>query len=237
MYGRDTAGSRWELSTHTAVSSGGGLVGGGAVAGARSRTQRRQVLQAVLSIASIGGYESLSVSLILRTSGVPRRDFNAWFASPEDAFVAAHEQCMGQLVRVVRSAVDLADDPEQQLRQGLGAAVAYLVADPARADAVVLEVHVAGHRAVRSQESSLDDLVAAVRSVLIRTGIEEPIARRVARFGVGALREAIRTRVARGELHTLPGVVGELAAAAFPLRTLVRSRRGPAPCSTTSLTV
>ncbi|MBF6620102.1 MAG: TetR/AcrR family transcriptional regulator [Patulibacter sp.] len=174
----------------------------------------------MLSITSASGYGALSVSEIIRTSGVSRRGFNAWFAGPEDAFVAAHDQCMGQLVDAVRAAIDADGVPEHQLRRGLQAAIEYVVADPARADAVLLEVHAAGHRAQRSQEAAVQELVAEAHAVLVRFGLEEPVARRLAPLGIGAVREAIRTRMTRGELHTLPGVVGELADAAFPLRSL-----------------
>ncbi|MFA4927476.1 MAG: TetR/AcrR family transcriptional regulator [Patulibacter sp.] len=220
MHGTDIATLRGELSTFSTSSAddvraaepGSPLPG-------EAADERLRVLQAVLSIASVGGYGALSLPLILSMAGVPRRSFNASFASPEDAFVVAHDRCVEQLLRAVRAAIDPEQAPGQQLRQGVQAAAAYLVADPARADALMLEVHVAGGRALRSQEEAVDVLVGQVRAVLGRAGIDDPQARRVASLGIGALREAIRARIARGELHLLPDVVGELVDAAFPLRS------------------
>lgn len=230
MSGMETPEDPWELST---VSGAIGDVdrppGTGHRVADRALSQRR-VLQAVLSIVAVSGYGSLSVATIIRTSGVSRRGFNMCFSSSEEAFVAAHDQCMGQLVGVVRSAIDVDDVPEQQLRRGLRAAVDYLIADPARAEAVLMEVHVAGHRARKSHEHAVEALVTEAYSVLVRCGFDEPLARRLSRLGIGALREAIRSRITRGELRTLPAVVDELSDAAFPLRAI----GAPRPLSATA---
>lgn len=208
----------WELSTVSTELRDGDRRG--ISADERDRTQQYRVLQAVLRIASVGGYDSLSVAQVMRTSGVTRRGFNTAFASLEDAFVAAHDRCMEQLIDAVRAAIDVDDPPERQLRRGLEAAVAYLVADPARADAMLIEVHVAGHRARRQHETAVQQLTSEARGVLVRCGLETAMAERLASLGIGAVREAIRSRMSRGELHTLPAVTGDLADAAFPLGAL-----------------
>lgn len=186
----------------------------------RERVQRHRVLQAVLSIASVGGYGTLSTALILRTAEVPRRSFNAWFSTAEEAFLVAHARCLEQLGGAVRAAIETGGGPEHRLRQGLRAAVEHLVADPARADAMVLEAHVAGRRALRQNEAAIEALVVEVHALLVQAGLADPVAHRMALTGVGALREVIRARIVRGELHTLPTVVGELVEAAFPLRVI-----------------
>lgn len=225
MGGADTTESQWELSTYAAPPDSVTSEQIHRLGRAAASPQYRMILQSVLMITSAGGYGALSAGEIIRTSGVSRRGFNAWFGTAEEAFVAAHDQCMDQMVRAIRTAIDDDGVPEAQLRRGLRAVVEYLVADPARADAMLIEVHAAGQRALRSHEAAVEQIVTEARGVLLRAGLESDLAWQLARFGIGALREAIRARMARGELHTLPHVVEELVDAAFPLRVI--DVRGP----------
>lgn len=222
MGGTDNPEGRWELSTFSVPPKGDTARPNG---GSAERRQHR-VLQAALSIVSSGGYERLSTRLIVSTSGVSRRGFNAWFSTAEEAFVAAHDQCMDQMIGAATSAIEEAEQPEDQLREGFRAVTEYLVADPARADAMLIEIYAAGYGALRRHEAAVERLVLEAEAVLERAGLDEPLARHLARFGIGALREAIRTRMVRGELHTLPDLVTELADAAFPLQTLGPRRDG-----------
>lgn len=221
MYGTQTTGTSWELTSFGIGSVGrSGTAVDGSTRTERERAQRHRILQAVLSIASIGGYGTLSAALILRTADVPRRAFNTWFSTAEDAFVASHARCIEQLGAAVRAGIDPDGDPMQRLRQGLEAAVEHLIADPARAYVIVVEAHVAGGEALRQNESAIEAIVAEVHELLVQAGVADPAAERIARTGVGALRETFRARIARGELHVLPAVAGTLVEAAFPLRLI-----------------
>lgn len=179
---------------------------------------RDRILDATLNIVGVAGYSELSVSSITELAGVTRQAFYALYESPEAAFLDTYGDAIGGLLDQVASAThDVESDPYEGLIKGLRAAVDYLVGEPVRAALVLVEVHAAGAAAGERQQRALNTVVNGVAELLERSGTPAVEAERAARFGVGAVNEALRARIARGELHDLASIVPDLSATAFPM--------------------
>lgn len=180
--------------------------------------QRSRILDATLSIATVAGYAELSIASILALAQVQRRTFNGMFGGKEDAFLAAYRDLVGQLAGQLVAAYDAEAAPSERVVDCLDAVVTFLLADPVRAEFVLLEVHAAGVNAVGLQRSALDVLVDRTAAMLAEAGVgDDGRARLGAEFAIGAVHETLRASMHRGELDRLPEQTPDLARAAFPM--------------------
>lgn len=178
---------------------------------------RDRILDATLNIVGVAGYSELSVSSITELAGVTRQAFYALYESPEAAFLDTYRDAVGGMLEQLAATHDAECEPDVGLSQGLEAAVDYLVAEPVRAALVLVEVHAAGAAAVEIQQRALNAVTDGVVELLERSGIARVDAERGARFGVGAVNEALRARITRGDLQDLAAIVPDLSATAFPM--------------------
>lgn len=178
---------------------------------------RDRILDATLNIVGVAGYSELSVSSITDLAGVTRQAFYALYESPEAAFIDTYRDAIGGLLEQLAATHDVESDVEAGLVRGLEVAIDYLVAEPVRAALVLVEVHAAGAAAVELQQRALGTVVEGVAGLLERSGIPAVDAERGARFGVGAVNEALRARITRGDLQDLASIVPDLSASAFPM--------------------
>ena len=194
---------------------------------ALQRRQRTRILDATLSIASVAGYADLSVRSILALAEVHRRTFNAMFLDKEDAFLALYQQLLDELAEHLADAYDPDAAPSDRVIGCLDAVVAFLLADPVRAELVLLEVHAAGAKAVGLQRSVLDVLVDRTAKMLAEDGDDDGgWVQLEAEFAIGAVHDALRTWLHRGELGRLPDVLSDLARTAFPMLAPQAARPG-----------
>lgn len=185
---------------------------------ALARQQRARILDATLNIASVAGYAELSITSILTLAQVQRRTFNGMFAGKEDAFLAVYQEVVRELAVQLSAAYDADAAPSDRVVACLHAAVAFLLADPVRAEFVMREVHVAGANAVDLQQAAVEVIVDRTAAMLAEVGVGDAgRARLGAEFAVGAVHDALRSSLHRGELDRLPELVPDLARAAFPM--------------------
>lgn len=178
---------------------------------------RDRILDATLNIVGVAGYSELSVSSITELAGVTRQAFYALYESPEAAFLDTYRDAIGELLAQMAATHDAESEPDAGLVKGLEAAVDYLVAEPVRAALVLVEVHAAGAAAVEIQQRALNAVATGAAELLERSGVPTVAAERGARFGVGAINEALRARITRGDLQDLASIVPDLSVTAFPM--------------------
>lgn len=189
---------------------------------ALEQRQRERILDATLSISSVAGYAEMSIAAILAHADVQRRTFNAMFHGKEDAFLTAYGAVVHELSRALAAADDPAADPAARVSAGLAAAIAFLRADPVRAEIVALEVHAAGPNAVALLHDAVETLVDRTAALLAGSGVDDALpARLQAELAIGALHDVLRSAVFRGELDHLPPLVPDLARTAFPALTAI----------------
>lgn len=180
------------------------------------REHRARILDATVSIASVAGYAEMSIAAILAHAGVQRRTFNSMFRDKEDAFLAAYGSVVGELSDALVAEDDPTADPSVRVATAVATAIAFLRADPVRAEIMLLEVHAAGPNAVDLLQDVVERMVDGAAGLLAQAGSAEPPVRLRAEIAVGAVHEALRSSLVRGELDRLPALTPELLRVAFP---------------------
>jgi AcrR family transcriptional regulator len=172
--------------------------------------QRERILDATLAVASAAGYEAMSVEDIVSVAGVSRRTFYDYYRNKHEAFLDCYERvAMGLL-----GAVGDAYDPEVPLAlRGelcLRAAMEYFAADPASTDVCIVQARASGPDAMERR----DNAIAALAQIIDQAALEVPKATRppemTSRAIIGGINEIVHSRVLRGELAELPGMVPDM---------------------------
>jgi AcrR family transcriptional regulator len=181
--------------------------------GRTGSSERAQIVEALIEIASERGYGETTIELILERAGLDRPAFDRHFRGKYDCFLSAwqdvNEECLSTMVRAYESREEWPD----RLR-----AVAYQVIeglrdDPSRASFGV-EVLAAGD-AARARR----DMTMRVFSGLIDAGrheMDDPeaVPHTTAEALAGSAYGQIYSRVVRGAVDELPDLVPQLMSAA-----------------------
>jgi AcrR family transcriptional regulator len=179
--------------------------------------QRERILLATLEVAGDSGFQALTVDQIIAAAGVSRRTFYDHFANRDAAFVAAYDAVVDRVLAHVGDACTEADGFADRLHRGLEALVDVLVAEPAIARAVVVEVLASSapgparrDKVLRRFASMLDEAAADTPP-----GRSRPTSPLTASTVVGGINEVVATRLVRGHAAELPSLVPDLVYSAL----------------------
>lgn len=196
------------------------------------RDQRERLLRAVVDVVGTVGYAAAAVEPIITRAAVSRRTFYEHFPDKEIAFLAAWDRSVDDLIGLVAAAAegpprgpapadgaspgpDAAGAPATappadggRALTAVEAMVEALIADPARARVVVVEVLAAGDEALGRRAAALDRLAAAIAGA--RADGATPHVGDVALAG-GVL-ELVHDRVRRGAADELRALAPQLVA-------------------------
>lgn len=166
------------------------------------------VTEALLRAVGTHGYEATTVSAVVGSIGLPRSRFYRHFPGKAAGYDAAHREAAGALARQLLGAGEGRDWGEA-VEEGLRRLGAFLIADPALARGVLVEVHAAGGPAAARHELILERLSHAIDSV--RREIPDPrhappplTAEFMVRAVAGYATDALRTRRPEGFLAAVP---------------------------------
>jgi AcrR family transcriptional regulator len=179
--------------------------------------QRERILAAVTQAAAEVGYAEMSVEAIIVRAGVSRRTFYEHFRNKEDAFLAAYDAAVHQVVTRVRRAYLSETTALERLRAGIGAYLQFLASNPAAARMGVVEVIAAGPRAIARRAHALE-----LFAEIIEENIHElvPSCRRpalTAETVVGGIYEVVSSRIIADRTDELPGLADDLLVAVLML--------------------
>ena len=172
--------------------------------------QRERIMAAVAGAVSARGYAGMTVEDVISLAGVSRRTFYDHFKSKDDAFLAEYDIIASKLFESVTAAYDPEASLQDRAQTCLEAVVDYFCDEPAYADMCIVEVLAAGPVAIERRDNSLQALAA-----LIDQAVEELPKRGrppalTSQALVGGIYEVIYSRVLRGQLDELPGLVPDL---------------------------
>jgi AcrR family transcriptional regulator len=174
------------------------------------RNQRERILDAVINVVADCGYAAMSVEDIIAYAGVSRRTFYEHFVNKQQAFLAAYDLVVHQVLAAVsRESARGAGWPER-VRLGIGALLVLLAEEPTLARVCIVDVLAAGPDALarradameRFREFLVPDELAGVRGFAV-----PPLA---AETAIGGIYEVIFDRVLRGQIGALPSLLPEL---------------------------
>jgi AcrR family transcriptional regulator len=174
--------------------------------------QRERILSAVAQAAAESGYPEMSVDAIITRAGVSRRTFYEHFKNKEEAFLAAYDAMLDQLVRHIRRAYIHETTVRERLRAGVRALVQFLASEPEFARMCVVEVLAAGQRAIARRNEAM-----RMFTEIIEDNIHElvPGCRRAALTAeaiVGGIHEVVFSRILTGRIDELPDLADDLVA-------------------------
>jgi AcrR family transcriptional regulator len=172
--------------------------------------QRERILDAVLQAASRSGYAAMRIEDVIAIAGVSRRTFYDHFANKEEAFLAAYELVLDQLLDGVTSAFSSGETWTSRVRRGLAAFLNLLAAEPVLAQVCVVEALAAGPRALARRTAAMEAFQALLRPApdeeLVIT-YAPPVALEAI---VGGIYEVIYSRVTSQRTQELPTLLPSL---------------------------
>jgi AcrR family transcriptional regulator len=172
--------------------------------------QRERILDAVLQAASRSGYAAMRIEDVIAVAGVSRRTFYDHFANKEEAFLAAYELVLDQLLSGVTSAFATGETWTSRVRRGLAAFLNLLAAEPVLAQVCVVEALAAGPRALARRSAAMEAFQALLQPPpddTLATSSAPPVAVEAI---VGGIYEVIYSRVTSQRTDELPTLLPSL---------------------------
>jgi AcrR family transcriptional regulator len=172
--------------------------------------QRERILSAVADVTSAAGYREMSVEDVIVTAGVSRRTFYEHFKNKDDAFLAAYDAVLAQLLSTVEEAFEREESGADKLRVGMAAFLDFISREPAFARMCIVEALAAGTEAVNRRNLAMAAFARIIDENARELGTPRQPPELTAETIVGGIYEVIYTRVVRGEIRELPRLLPEL---------------------------
>jgi AcrR family transcriptional regulator len=164
----------------------------------------------VLQAASRSGYAAMRIEDVIAIAGVSRRTFYDHFANKEEAFLAAYELVLEQLLSGVTSAFATGESWTSRVRRGLAAFLNLLASEPVLAQVCVVEALAAGPRALARRTEAMEAfqrLLQPPKGDALATSTAPPVAVEAI---VGGIYEVIYSRVTTNRTEELPSLLPSL---------------------------
>ena len=164
----------------------------------------------MLQAASRSGYAAMRIEDVIAVAGVSRRTFYDHFANKEEAFLAAYELVLEQLLSGVTSAFASGESWTSRVRRGLAAFLNLLASEPVLAQVCVVEALAAGPRALARRTEAMEAFQALLqppKGDALATSTAPPVAVEAI---VGGIYEVIYSRVTSNRTEELPSLLPSL---------------------------
>jgi AcrR family transcriptional regulator len=124
-----------------------------------ARNQRERLIAGIAEAIAENGYSGTTIAHITRHAAVSRRTFYEHFSSKDECFVAAYDTVMEELRERVAQGFDEADDWPHAVKDGIGAMLSFLAAEPHLARLCMVEALVAGPVVVERYDAAIQSFV------------------------------------------------------------------------------
>lgn len=174
--------------------------------------QRERILDAVADVSTLAGYAGMSVEDVVVTAGVSRRTFYDHFKDKEDAFLAAYDAVVAQLMARVQEAFEANETFSGRVRDCLAAFLGFCASEPRFADMCIVEVLGAGPRALVRRNEVMQLFAGMVRAATdtLPVGTQRP-PDLTSETIVGGIYEVVYSRILQGRTGELLELVPDLA--------------------------
>jgi AcrR family transcriptional regulator len=172
--------------------------------------QRERILSAVAQAAAERGYVEMSVEAITARAGVSRRTFYEHFKNKEDAFLAAYDALLYQLVRHTQRAYLQETTVIERLRAGITAYLQFLASEPEFARMGIVEVLAAGPRALARRNQAMRLFTEIIEDNIRDLVPNYPRAALTAETIVGGIHEVVFNRILADRASELPDLADDL---------------------------
>jgi AcrR family transcriptional regulator len=172
--------------------------------------QRARILSAVADVTSAAGYREMTVEDVIVTAGISRRTFYEHFKSKDEAFLAAFDAVLAQLLSTVQDAYEREKLGADRLRAGLAAFLDFVSREPAFARMCIVEALAAGSEAVKRRNAAMATFARIIEENARALGTPTQPPALTAETIVGGIYQVIYTRVVRGDIRELPLLLPDL---------------------------
>jgi AcrR family transcriptional regulator len=169
-------------------------------------------MDAMLLCCGENGYQRVAVEHVYRRYGGYRSHFYKHFENKADCFVSAYET---ESERICQSLLALAAgdrDGGDGLRRVLESLAAFVSAEPVRARALFIEVHVAGDAALRKRWEVIERLSHALDSACRETKSRHSPPPSTAAFMISAIDQAVSSALLNDNAEGFAEAVPDLTA-------------------------
>jgi AcrR family transcriptional regulator len=113
-----------------------------------THTHRERILHAVVSLASEGGYQALSIPAISQRAGISNEAFYEHFADKQDAFLTVFRETSGHALTPALEAFQTASCWPQAAHDSIAALLQFIAGDPVFARLAFFEILTGGRAAI-----------------------------------------------------------------------------------------
>jgi AcrR family transcriptional regulator len=176
------------------------------------RSEREQLLEAMVRIAAAKGYEATTVTDVIELAGVSRATFYENFEDKAACFLEAYDAVIDVLVAHVTSAFEsAAGEPwPRRIAAGLGALVELLAAEADIARMAMVEVTAAGDGARERYRAALARFTPFLEEGRSYSSQGDELPADTARFAVGGATSMIFDEIRAGRGPELKRVLPDL---------------------------
>ncbi len=121
--------------------------------------QRERLIAGLAEAIAENGYSGTTIAHITRHAAVSRRTFYEHFSSKDECFVAAYDTVMEELRGRVSAAFEAGEDWPHAVKDGIGAMLEFLAAEPHLARLCMVEALVAGPVVVERYDAAIQSFV------------------------------------------------------------------------------
>jgi AcrR family transcriptional regulator len=172
--------------------------------------QSERIMSAVAQAANELGYADMSVEAIIARAGVSRHTFYEHFRNKEDAFLAAYDAVVRQLVRHVRRAYLNETTVRARLRAGITAYLEFMASEPEFARMCIVEVLAAGPRAGARRNEAMRTFTEIIEDNIRELLPGCQVAALTAETIVGGIHEVVFNRILADRIDELPALADDL---------------------------
>jgi AcrR family transcriptional regulator len=174
------------------------------------QNQRERILAAVGDVVSVAGYRDMSVEDVIVTAGISRRTFYEHFKNKQDAFLAAYDAVLVQLLALVQDAIAPEETFSGRMRAGLSAFLDFLAREPGFARMCIVEALAAGPDAIARRNGAMAAFATLISDNARELGTPVEPQPLTAETIVGGIYEVVYTRIVRGDIRQLPELLPDL---------------------------
>jgi AcrR family transcriptional regulator len=174
------------------------------------QNQRERILAAVGDVVSVAGYRDMSVEDVIVTAGISRRTFYEHFKNKQDAFLAAYDAVLLQLLSLVQGAIEQQETFSARMGAGLSAFLDFLAREPGFARMCIVEALAAGPDAIARRNGAMAAFATLISDNARELGTPVEPQPLTAETIVGGIYEVVYTRIVRGDIRQLPELLPDL---------------------------
>jgi AcrR family transcriptional regulator len=191
-------------------------------------SQHQRMIEAMAAAVARKGYAGTTVGDVVADAGVSRKTFYEHFSDKEECFLAAFDAGVDALLEGIVAAQPEEDSWRGVLRARVRGYLGVLAARPGFARTLLIEVYVAGPRALDRQQrvqARFEELLASLHAETRREYPDLPVPPDVVwTAAVGAVNEVVSQQVRQGDEDRLPELEDDLVRILVALFGVPRSR-------------